>query len=158
MSELPTKSFHRLALAAAALFACYPQLIAAPLRIMALGDSITAGYTDNPLWNVQFQFGYRAPLYSLLTAAGKDFRFVGVSEEPFDNSYGDPTRGLPYNPPVNLRSLGQDNHRGYSGKDINYLNSNVAGYLTADTPDVILLMCGINGISAASPAQLDILV
>ena len=29
------------------------------VRIMCLGDSITAGYTDNPDWDVPFEFGYR---------------------------------------------------------------------------------------------------
>jgi hypothetical protein len=32
---------------------------AKPLRILCVGDSITAGYTDNPTWDVPFEFGYR---------------------------------------------------------------------------------------------------
>ncbi|HVJ46116.1 MAG TPA: thrombospondin type 3 repeat-containing protein, partial [Luteolibacter sp.] len=37
-----------------------------PLRIMPVGDSITAGYTDNPTWNEPFNFGYRSGLYTRL--------------------------------------------------------------------------------------------
>jgi lysophospholipase L1-like esterase len=158
MTSLKTPSSLLSPWLAAALFAYLPGLIAAPLRIMPLGDSITAGYTDNPTWNVQFQFGYRAPLYSLLTAAGKDFLFVGGSLEPFNNAFGDPTQGLPYSPPLDLRPLGQNGHRGYGGRNTTYLNDNIAGWITTDTPDVILLMIGINGIDTSSPALLDTLV
>ena len=66
---------------------------AAPLRIMPLGDSITAGYTDNPHWTVDFEFGYRSGLYTRLTKAGYDFTFVGGSPEPWVSKYGNPTRG-----------------------------------------------------------------
>jgi lysophospholipase L1-like esterase len=159
MPLLHSKPFLRLTLAAAALFACCSsQLIAVPLRIMPLGDSITAGYTDNPTWDVQFQFGYRAPLYSLLMAAGKDFVFVGGSAEPFNNAFGDPTQSLPYHPPLDLRAMGQNGHRGYGGKNITYLNHNIVSWLNTDSPDVILLMIGINGIDANSPVLLDTLV
>src|SRR6478672_12120191 len=79
-----------------------PALSAAPLRIMPLGDSITAGYTDNPNWTVPFEFGYRKKLYQLLTNAGYDFVFVGGSPEPFDNKYGDPTKGGTVSPTLDL--------------------------------------------------------
>ncbi len=138
--------------------ACILSAEAAPLRIMPLGDSITAGYTDNPTWNVPFEFGYRSRLCTLLTNAGYDFVFVGGSLEPFNNAYGDPTQGGTVSPVLDLRPLGQNGHRGYGGVSINTTNSNVASYLTADTPDVILLMIGINGISINSPGQLDTLV
>lgn len=159
MPPLHSTPFLRLTLAAAALFTCCSsQLIAAPLRIMPLGDSITAGYTGNPTWDVQFQFGYRASLYSLLMAAGKDFVFVGGSAEPFNNAFGDPTLSLPYHPPLDLRSMGQNGHRGYDGENITYLNDNIVSRLNTDRPDVILLMIGINGIDANSPTLLDTLV
>ncbi len=139
---------------------CFTTLNAAPLRIMPLGDSITAGYTDNPAWNVPFEFGYRSRLYTLLTNAGYDFVFVGGSLEPFNNIYGDPTKGGTVSPTLDLRALNpnQNGHRGYGGKNISFINTNVASYLTADTPDVILMMIGINGIAADSPTQLDGLV
>ncbi len=138
--------------------ACILSSNAAPLRIMPLGDSITAGYTDNPNWNVPFEFGYRSRLYTLLTNAGYDFVFVGGSLEPFNNIYGDPTKGGTVSPTLDLRPLGQNGHRGYGGVNITTTNSNVASYLTADTPDVILLLIGINGISTSSPANLSTLV
>ena len=46
---------------------------------MPLGDSITAGYTDNPTWNVPFGFGYRSGLYTRLTNANYPFQYVGGS-------------------------------------------------------------------------------
>ena len=51
----------------------------APLRIMCVGDSITAGYTDNPKWDVPFEFGYRQGLFERLQKAGYQFQFVWPS-------------------------------------------------------------------------------
>jgi len=125
-----------------------------PVRVMCLGDSITAGYTDNPDWNVPFEFGYRSGLYTLLAAAGHDIQFVGESPEPWDGRFGLPTN----TPRFDLRGLGQDKHRGYGGWSIVDLNEEVEGFIESDKPDVILLMIGINGIDANSPAQLESLV
>ena len=129
-----------------------------PLRIMCLGDSITTGYTDNPTWSVPFKFGYRSGLYTRLTNAGYNFKLVGGSTEPWTGISGDPTLGGTYTPALDLRNFGQDGHRGYGGVSIGTVNSNVAGYIAADTPDVILLLIGINGISSGSPALLNTLV
>jgi hypothetical protein len=70
----------------------------APLRIMCLGDSITAGYTNNPTWNVPFMFGYRSGLYTHFPNAAYNFLFVGGSAEPWNNAFGDPSRGGTYKP------------------------------------------------------------
>ena len=129
-----------------------------PLRIMCLGDSITAGYTDNSTWSVPFMFGYRSGLYTRLTNAGYNFKLVGGSTEPWTGISGDPTHGGTYTPALDLRVFGQDGHRGYGGQSISGTNSNVAGYIAADTPDVILLLIGINGIASGSPALLNTLV
>ena len=51
------------------------------LRIMPMGDSITAGYTDNPNWNVPYWYGYRSGLYNRLHAADYNFVFVGQATE-----------------------------------------------------------------------------
>jgi lysophospholipase L1-like esterase len=116
-----------------------------PLRIMCLGDSITAGYTDNPSWaNHPFKFGYRSGLHTLLTQAGYTFLFVGGSTEPWTGISGDPTLGGTYTPAFDLRALGQDGHRGYGGKAANYLNPNILTWLASDNPDVILLKIGTN--------------
>ncbi len=129
-----------------------------PLRIMCLGDSITAGYTDNPTWNVPFMFGYRSGLYTRLTNADYNFKLVGGSPEPWNLAFGDPTHGGTYTPALDLRTFGQDGHRGYGGVSIGTVTNNVAGYIAADTPDVILLLIGINGIGSGSPAALNTLV
>lgn len=144
----------------AIILALVGQLPAAPVKILPMGDSITAGYTDNPNWNVPFEFGYRAALSTSLKNAGYDFQFVGASAEPFNNAFGDPTKGGTVYPTLELRDPGinQSFHRGYGGITINTMNSSVASYLNADNPDVILLMIGINGISTSSPSQLDTLV
>lgn len=49
------------------------------VRILCVGDSITAGYTDNPKWEVPFEFGYRAGLFERLAKAGYQVQFVGSS-------------------------------------------------------------------------------
>jgi len=136
------------------------ELSAAPVRIMPLGDSITAGYTDNSAWTVPFEFGYRRGLCILLGNAGIDFQFVGGSPEPFDKKYGDPTLAGTVYPTVELREpdINQGAHRGYGGINLTTLNANVASYIAADNPDVILLMAGINGIGTGSPSQLNTLV
>jgi hypothetical protein len=131
------------------------------LRIMPVGDSITVGYTDNPDWNVPFEFGYRSGLYSRLKNSGCPFQFVGTSGEPWepwDKHHGDPSRGGAVRPALDLRDLGQDHHEGYSGKDIAYIHSIITNRIAVNRPDVILLMIGINGINASSPTQLSQLV
>jgi lysophospholipase L1-like esterase len=123
---------------------------AEPLRIMPLGDSITAGYVDNYSWKTPFTFGYRGRLHTLLTRAGYDFQFVGESSEPFDGQLGVPKIvTVP-----DLRPLGQNRHRGYGGSVIGNLiqgmpktNGGLAAWLKADQPDIVLLMIGINDIA-----------
>ena len=124
------------------------------LRIMPLGDSITAGTTD-PNWVYPFSFGYRGTLYDQLNSAGYDFQFVGESPEPFN--------GVPYGvPPVivgtDLRTVGQNHHRGYGGSSITHIlngsngdtfNPGVVAALDTDEPDLILLMIGINDLATA---------
>ncbi|MBC7731575.1 MAG: SGNH/GDSL hydrolase family protein, partial [Bacteriovorax sp.] len=112
----------------------------APLRIMCLGDSITAGYTDNPDWQVPFEFGYRSGLYRRLTEAGYVFQFVGASAEPWNGMFGRPRN----NPVLDLRALNQDHHRGYGGWGTLQLLPYVRAWLAVDKPDVVLLMIGIN--------------
>ena len=121
-----------------------------PLRIMCIGDSITVGYTDNPIWKEPFKFGYRSKLYTLLKDAGYHFQFVGDSPQPWNNRSGDPTHGGTYKPEFDLRDIGQDHHQGGEGAPIAALK----GWVTKGNPDVILLLIGINGISAESPARI----
>jgi hypothetical protein len=120
-----------------------------PVRIMPLGDSITAGYTDNSAWTVPFGFGYRSGLYTRLTGAGTSFQFVGGSQEPFNGAFGVPQTVSP----PDLRPLNQDYHRGYGGWGADGLNGYIGKWLNSDNPDVILLMIGINNIGQGSTAD-----
>lgn len=126
--------------------------IAQSLRILPIGDSITAGYTDNPNWNEDFNDGYRSGLYTRLTDAGYDFQFVGGSAEPFNDAFpGDPTRGGTYTPSIDLNALGQGAHRGYGGVNAAFFNANMfdrssgPSWFDIDDPDVVLLHIGTNG-------------
>lgn len=125
-----------------------------PCRIMPLGDSITAGYTDNPVWNVPFEFGYRSKLFQLLSSNGIPVQFVGASLEPWNGLFG-----LPKNKPdPDLRPLAQDQHEGYGGQGTAYVLQNIAAWLTNDRPDIILMMIGINDIGAgqtSAPASVQ---
>ena len=125
---------------------------AEPLRILCLGDSITAGYTDNPKWDVPFEFGYRSGLYKRLTEAGYSFKFVGACQEPWNGAFG-----IPKNMPVlDLRKLDQDHHRGYGGWGTQGILDHIREWLAADKPDIVLLMAGINdGGSAAARKNLE---
>ena len=125
-----------------------------PLRIMCLGDSITAGYTDNPIWKEPFKFGYRSRLYQLLKEAGYNFTFVGNSPQPWNKESGDPSHGGTYKPEFDLRDLGQDNHYGGHGARV----PDVKRWLLSDKPDLILLLIGINGMGPHSPARVRGLV
>jgi lysophospholipase L1-like esterase len=108
------------------------------IRIMCLGDSITAGYTDNPAWTVEFTFSYRIGLYERMTNAGYAIQFVGESREPWDAISGLPQSiGSP-----DLRPLGQDHHRGYGWMEALKVNGYINDWMKQDEPDVILLMVG----------------
>ena len=125
-----------------------------PLRIMALGDSVTVGYTDNPEWEQPFNFGYRSGLYERLTNAGYQFQFVGASPEPWESPWPPPAG----NPSPDLRQLQMDQHRGYTGWKIEQIHQNVVEWMKLDRPELILLMIGINGINTESEEKLDALV
>jgi len=109
-----------------------------------MGDSITAGYTDNPTWGHQFMFGYRADLYTLLDNSGIEVQYMGSSLEPWNSIWGGPSHGGTYTPPFDLRDISQDNHHGYGGQTVSYLNIRIASWLAADEPEIILLKIGTN--------------
>jgi len=92
----------------------------APLKIMPLGDSITAGYftTDG---------GYRRYLHELLTQSGLKVDFVGRS---VDQS-GD---------------MKDPEHEGYSGFTIAQIHAKAIEAIGQFTPDIILLFAGTNDI------------
>ena len=129
---------------------------AEPVRIMPVGDSITVGTMDVK-WSFPFTFGYRGPLCTMLTNAGYDIQFVGASGEPWNEPFGSDI-GVPTDiQGLDLRTISQDNHRGYGGATTSQiLNGGVISgstnaplgiveMLNADDPDVVLLMIGTNG-------------
>jgi lysophospholipase L1-like esterase len=143
----------------ATILASHSAWAATPLRIECVGDSITAGYTDNPTWNVPFEFGYRSSLYTKLTSAGYDIQYVGTSTEPWVSTFP----GVPHNTPSpdlrNINGVNQDKHRGYGGQGTAYVNGNINSWIAADNPDIVLLMIGINdGGSAAARTNLNSIV
>jgi lysophospholipase L1-like esterase len=126
-----------------------PIIAPTPLRVCPMGDSIAAGYTDNPGWTVPFQFGYRSGLYTLLTNGDVSFQYVGSSPEPWNGVSGTPTN----TPNPDLRAVGQDHHEGYTGQGTAFVLSHIGGWITNDQPDVILLQIGINDIGQGSTTE-----
>lgn len=119
------------------------------VRILCVGDSITAGYTDNPKWEVPFEFGYRAGLFERLAKAGYQVQFVGSSPEPWNGQWG-----LPKNSPSpDLRAIGQDHHEGHGGWRTAQVLQNIDQWVARAEPDLVLLMIGINDKDGAQAAQ-----
>lgn len=114
----------------------------APYRIMPVGDSITAGYLDNPKWAQPFEYGYRSGLLKRLQNANFPVQFVGSSREPWDGRFGKPTNV----PNPDLRTLGQDGCEGYGGWRASGILAKMSTWLSVNKPDIILLMIGINDI------------
>lgn len=128
-----------------------------PLRIMPMGDSITVGYTNADWSGGAFEFGYRSGLYTLLSNAGYDFRFIGNSTEP--RTFRDPRTTDPAWPPtLNLETLGQAANNGYAGEDAAFLNGGISSWLANQDPDIILLKIGTNGYAQSDRTALQTLV
>jgi lysophospholipase L1-like esterase len=95
--------------------------VTVPIRILPLGDSITAGWGGDANLG-----GYRAPLYALLTAAGYNVNFIGLDNE-------------------NSGTMVQPQHEGHPGWRIRGIASYLPAWLDAvDNPDVVLLHIGTN--------------
>jgi Ca2+-binding RTX toxin-like protein len=104
-----------------------------PLKIMPMGDSITAGTVAG---------GYRAPLYALLTADGYSVSYVG---DQTTTSGG----GLPAD---------QDNHEGLPGNTSAQVWAQIdaSGIVQSSMPNAVLLLVGTNDIGeGASFAETD---
>lgn len=104
-------------------------LVTRTVRILALGDSMTAGHEYDP---TRFR-SYRGRLYLLLTAAGYKTDFVGT-QQMMPATGGDP------------------DHDGYGGAWIgpggstNNLTDKLPAILQAVDPDVIILALGWNSV------------
>ena len=94
-----------------------------PLRILAFGDSITAGVVESR--NDLVTGGYRPPLSDILTERGVDFDYVGEL-----------TQDLP--------NLADGDHGGYSGRTIDFLDGFDQDLVASENPDIVLLMAGTN--------------
>jgi lysophospholipase L1-like esterase len=118
-----------------------------PVRIMALGDSLTRGVGDG---NTS-PGGYRVELEDLLAASGRAFDLVGTLVDG----------------PVTLADRAHDGHGGYRIDEVLTGRAGdgggVAGWLEAARPDVILLQIGTNDLAknyepATAPDRLSELV
>ena len=119
MSRL-TRMFFMAVLFAASSSAFAELLPRTNLKVMPLGDSITAGYFTTG--------GYRPELQSLLTGGGFTFDFVGRSTDQ-SGAMSDPE------------------HEGYSGYTIRLIADEAAGAFAAGfDPDVVLLFAGSNDV------------
>jgi lysophospholipase L1-like esterase len=116
--------------------------IASTLRIMPLGDSIT---------ELDWEGGYRSYLYKLMSDDGRDFDFIGTKTTNHDDA------SLGFTFPQQYWD-----HEGYNSATITSAtgstwiwNSQIVSKLTANTPDVLLILLGTNDLnsSARTPAQ-----
>jgi lysophospholipase L1-like esterase len=97
-----------------------------PLRVLALGDSITAGTGSTS------RSGYRTDLHARLTAAGLDVDFVGSQRS----------------------GVGPDlDHEGHGGWTINRVRGGLDSMLATYRPDVVLLHVGTNDITRGEDAR-----
>jgi len=100
------------------------------IRIMPLGDSITAGeHYGYPAFGERT--GYRKPLYELLVASAYDVNFVGSVHWGFDIT-----------PPFDC------DHEAWPGKTAGWIADGVYQWLVQNPPDIILAHVGTNGLNA----------
>jgi lysophospholipase L1-like esterase len=125
----------RRTVAAAAVLACAAAFLSAPAeatvvtgtKVMPLGDSITYGFRTGPGCTLQ-EGGYRTGLWTRLVDDGITIDFVG---------------SLNHGP----TALGDKDHEGHCGKEIQFLIDNVDTYLAAANPQVVLLHIGTNDMN-----------
>ncbi|TCC48534.1 hypothetical protein E0H73_42770 [Kribbella pittospori] len=109
----------------------------APVQVMPLGDSNTAG-ADSA------RGGYRTDLWQLLAADGWQVDFVGSV------SSGGP-------------ALPDKNHEGHGGWTIQQIHDNVIGWLNTYQPQIVLLQIGTNDMytdasTAGAPSRMRALL
>ena len=127
---------------------------AGPIKILAVGDSITEGYTpqDNN-GNILGTPSYRQEFANLLTNAGCDFEMVGRKTTNYTGN--------------NPQNTYYGNHEGYSGQRANHIlnglnwdytsnkptagsgswsNPGITQMMLDDDPDVVLLHIGTNDL------------
>lgn len=105
-----------------------PDAAPRPVRIMPLGDSITAGV------GVPDRAGYREELFDELHRLGHDIDFVG------------PQKALG-------QRAGDADHAGYPGWRIEMIDAHISEWIPPASPDWVLLHIGTNNMYADSDAQ-----
>lgn len=100
------------------------------IKILPLGNSITQSNNEN--------LSYRYPLWTKLIDSGLDFDFVGS----MTSNYG----GNPVWPQYNGENFDQD-HEGHWGWRVDQINSNLSGWLSGYTPDIVLVHMGTNDVA-----------
>lgn len=111
------------------LAAAYP-LAADPIKIMPVGDSITAGeHYGFPA--LEERTGYRKPLYEMLTTAGYEVDFVGSQEHGIR--------------PEAAPDWFDWNCEAYPGWKIPEIAAKLDAALTDYQPDILLIHVGTNG-------------
>jgi lysophospholipase L1-like esterase len=134
-------------------------LIDGAVRIMPLGDSITAGVTAFPNPPSAERVGYRRPLYDQLEALSPNYAV---------NFVGGESNGLSANPPI--VDPHHEGHPGFcagpNGNSPSYCNNttgtgnladNVIAWLNANPADIVLLHAGTNAFTT-SASDMDILL
>ncbi len=119
------------------------RLVVQPVRIMPLGDSITAGveFFDGSvdLPPMPERVGYRQFLFDRLMANGYPIDFQGQGGQSAGAAAG----------------LVDPENNGYPGVDIDFLNGKLVELLTEDPVDIILLHIGTNN-TPADAAGIDL--
>lgn len=116
---------------------------AEPLRVMPLGDSITRGSLGHPRYAPG---GYRTRLFSVLRERGLKVDFVGSQQTNPD--------------PKNLPDADHEGHKGFR---IDQVDAEIAAWLEAARPDIVLLMIGANDANqdyrlATAPRRMETLI
>ena len=132
-SRLPDRIEYELRAADGSLLSRYEYIwLPEPLRIMPLGDSITAGVeffgdgVDAPA--VPLRTGYRLPLYERLQAATAVFDFIGQGGQRAGEDAG----------------LADPDNNGYPGVGADFIDSKLSEVLSDGDSDVLLLLIGSN--------------
>lgn len=121
-------------------------LQAAPLRIVAIGDSITQGRGSQSKGGAAWTptFSYRYPLWKLLVDAGADFDLVGSLHGGFE---GDPDWAV-----YKGRKFDRD-HEGHWGWKAVDVAAKLPGWMQDYTPDVALILLGSNDANGKTPEK-----
>lgn len=119
---------------------------AAPLRIVAIGDSITQGRGSQSKGGAAWTptFSYRYPLWKLLVDASAEFDFVGSLHGGFE---GDPDwadyKGCAFD-------RDHEGHWGWKAVDV---AEKLPGWMQDYTPDVALILLGSNDANGKTPEE-----